>query len=85
VKALPTGTTPPRNPRLSGLSTLVGMTFGTWLVLARAGGGLGMTYWICQCVRCGARRELAALGAHGLRTRPPACGKCRGKGVEAAE
>jgi hypothetical protein len=70
-------TAPPRNPRLSGLSTLVGLKFGTWKVVARAGGALGMTYWKCHCSKCGAHKEIAALGAHGLRTRPPACGKCR--------
>jgi hypothetical protein len=70
-------TSPPRNPRLSGLSTLVGMKFGTWKVVARAGGALGMTYWKCHCSKCGAHKEIAALGVHGLRTRPPACGKCR--------
>jgi hypothetical protein len=75
---------PPRNPRLTGLSTLVGLTFGTWKVAERSGGAVGMTYWKCRCRKCGATKELAAIGAHGLRTRPPPCGVCRlRKGAEA--
>jgi hypothetical protein len=71
---------PPRNPRLSGFSTLVGQRFGTWKVVDRAGGALGMTYWKCACTKCGASKEVAALGAHGLRVRPPACPSCRLRG-----
>jgi hypothetical protein len=71
---------PPRNPRLSGFTTLVGQRFGTWKVVERAGGALGMTYWKCACTKCGARKEIAALGAHGLRSRPPPCPSCRLRG-----
>jgi hypothetical protein len=26
-----------------------------------------MTYWKCACIKCGSRKEVAALGARGLR------------------
>jgi hypothetical protein len=75
---------PPRNPRLTGLSTLEGMTFGTWLVLGRgASAGSGASYWKCRCVKCGATRELAAVGAFSLRRKPPWCSACRSKGKAA--
>ncbi|SRR6266545_1649316 len=64
---------PPGKSRLSGLSTLVGMTFGCWEVLERAPSVTGMTRWKCRCTTCGRALELAALGPHGLRTRPPKC------------
>jgi hypothetical protein len=69
---------PPRNPRLTGLSTLEGMTFGTWFVLGRgASAGSGATYWKCRCVKCGATKELAGVGAFSLRRKPPWCSACR--------
>jgi hypothetical protein len=70
---------PPLNPRLTGLSTLVGLIFGTWKVIERAGGAVGMSYWRCECVKCGARKDLPAIGAQGLRTRTPHCPSCRAK------
>jgi hypothetical protein len=70
---------PPNNPRLSGYTTLVGHTFGTWEVLARgASGGSGMTYWKCRCVKCGSTKELAGFGAYSLRgNHVPWCPACR--------
>jgi hypothetical protein len=77
---------PPRNPRLSGFSTLVGQRFGTWKVVERgASGGVGMTYWKCACIKCGGRKEVAALGARGLRNRPPPCPRCRLRGGKQRE
>jgi hypothetical protein len=64
---------PPGKSRLSGLSTLVGMIFGCWEVLERAPSSPGMTKWKCRCTTCGRTVELAALGPHGLRKRPPKC------------
>lgn len=65
------------NPRFAGVTTLIGMTFRNWKVVERTGGGDGRSYWRCRCTKCGASKEIAALGQHGLRQNPPACGACR--------
>lgn len=79
---------PPNNPRLTGMSTLVGQTFGTWKVVDRgASGGAGLSYWACICQKCGAKKELAGTGAFSLRRIPPPwCPACRArKGRKAAK
>jgi len=64
----------PKGTHLSGFTTLVGLVFGTWLVLERAPSAGANTRWKCRCTRCGATKEHFGFG---LRRKAPDCLACR--------